>query len=271
MKKTLIISVYYNQKSFLEHQLRSLEKFFVGEFVFCFFDNSPGGMNLSMEKNLHGFEYFRVPQDIFTGGGDSKRAGQSLDYAIKTSFQKYPDLKEVLILDSDMFPIKKFTFEDLLGDNDFSGIVQHKGHVFYYNNQLVALRRDNISNWNNFSFDTASIEGEATDCGGRIFFFFRDDNSHLKRKDLRGIHSNQLNLENLSENKEIEEIDGDSNFLYSFFESDISLNGGSNFSEIYESKFLHFRAGSNWIKFGESAKINREQNLFNYLQNITKD
>jgi hypothetical protein len=272
MKKILVISVYFNQEKFLPYQISCLNKYLSEDFHFCFFDNSIDGMSHVKEKELElGVEYFRVPQNIFTGGGPSTRAGQSLDYSIKTSFSKYPDLNEVLILDSDMFPVRKFSFEDLLEDNDFGGIIQHRGHVFYYNNQLVALKRDRVSNWNNFSFDTASVEGEATDCGGKLFFFFRDDNSSLSRKDFIGIHSNQLSLEASSRWGEIKEIDGENNHLENFFKEDVVLNGGQNFSEVYDSRFLHFRAGSNWINFGDSTKMSREQNLFNYLQNITKN
>lgn len=270
MKKTLIITVYFNQENFLNYQFKCINKYLKEDFHFCFFDNSPSGMNEAKHKNWKNFEYFRVPQDIFTGGGASIRAGQSLDYAIKQILGKYPESENVIILDSDMFPVKNFTFNELIDESDFSGLIQQKGHVFYYSNQLVLLKRKKVKKWDNFSFDTSVVEGQSTDCGGNLFFFFRDDNPHLKRKDIRGIHSNQLTAENLSENREIREIDGNSNFLYSFFESDISLNGGSSFSELYGSVFLHFRAGSNWINFGEKERTGREQNLFNYLEKITQ-
>lgn len=268
-KKILVISVYFNQENFLPYQISCLKKYLKEDFVFCFFDNSFRGMESLRDKQEEiGFEYFRVPQEIFTGGGPSTRAGQSLDYAVKTSFEKHQSLNEILILDSDMFPIRKFSFEDLLGDKEFGGIIQHRGQVFYYNNQLVAFRRDKISNWKNFSFDTASVEGEETDCGGKLFFFFRDDNPGISRRDFIGIHSGQLSLESSSKWEEIKEIDGDGSFLTNFFLSDIKLNGGKSFSEVYDSRFLHFRAGSNWINFETSAKEGREQNLFRYLQNI---
>jgi hypothetical protein len=269
MKKTLVVTVYFNQEKFLDYQFKCVTKYLKEEFHFCFFDNSPNGMDSSLGKNYEGFEYFRVPQDIFTGGGASTRAGQSLDYAVKQSLLKYSEVENVIILDSDMFPVRNFTFESLTQGNDFAGIIQQRGHVFYYNNQLVFFKRKEIKKWDNFSFDAVMVEGEATDCGGNLFFFFRDDNSHLKRKNIRGVHSNQLTSENISESKEIKEIDGDSDLLYSFFKSDISLNGGSSFSEIYGSTFLHFRAGSNWINFSESAKVERERNLFDYLNKIT--
>ena len=267
MKKTLVITVYFNQEKFLDYQFKCVEKYLNEEFYFCFFDNSPNGMNLPAREN---FEYSRVPQDIFTGGGASTRAGQSLDYAVKQTLSKYPEAENIIILDSDMFPVKNFTFESLTQGNDFTGIIQQRGHVFYYNNQLVLFKRKEIKKWDNFSFDALMIEGEATDCGGKLFFFFRDDNSHLSRKNVKGVHSNQLTMDNISESVDIKEIDGESNLLRSFFETDISLNGGSSFSEIYDSTFLHFRAGSNWINFSESNKISREHNLFDYLGKITK-
>ena len=272
MEKILIISVYFNQEGFLPYQISCIKKYLNQEFHFCFFDNSHEGKYHLKEKEPEwGFEYFRVPQEIFTGGGPSTRAGQSLDYAVKTSLSKYPDINQILILDSDMFPIKNFTFDSLLEDKDFGGIIQHRGHVFYYNNQLVAFRRDKILNWSNFSFDTANVEGEATDCGGKLYFFFKNDNPEISRKDFIGIHSNQLSIGSPSRWEEIKEIDGDSSLLEDFFKRDIDLNGGQNFSEVYNSGFLHFRAGSNWIDFGSSLKDSREQNLFNYLQNISSE
>lgn len=268
--KVLVISVYFNQENFLPYQISCLKKYLKDDFVFCFFDNSPSGMT-SIREELRDldFQYFRVPQNIFTGGGPSTRAGQSLDYATKTSFEEYPNLNKVLILDSDMFPVRRFCFDDLLEEKDFAGIIQHRGHVFYYNNQLVALRRDRISNWKNFSFDAVVVEDEATDCGGGLFFFFRDDNPGVSRRDFIGIHSSQLSLDSPSRWEEIKEIDGSGSYLEDFFKMDINLNGGNNFSEVYDSRFLHFRAGSNWINFENTTKSSREQNLFNYLKNIT--
>jgi len=270
-KKVLIISVYFNQENFLPYQISCLKKYLKEDFHFCFFDNSIDGMPSVKERESEwGFEYFRIPQNIFSGGGASTRAGQSLDFAVKCSFEKYPDLDEVLILDSDMFPVRSFTFQDLLEENDFGGIIQHRGHVFYYNNQLVALKRSKISDWKNFSFDTAHVEGEATDCGGKLFFFFRNDNPQVTRKNFIGIHSNQLSLETSSRWDEIKEIDGENSLLRDFFIEDINLNGGQNFSEVYNTGFLHFRERYNWINFGKSTKSSREQNLFKYLQNITE-
>lgn len=264
MEKVLVISVYFNQENFLEPQLKCLEKYLKNDFQFCFFDNSHSGMYSVQNLDSKNFKYYRVPQDIFTGGGASTRAGQSLDYAIKKSTSEFPDLDNILILDSDMFPIKDFSFEEFMSGKDFTGIIQHRGKVFYYNNQLVGLRKDKVSDWNNFSFDTANIEGEATDCGGPLYYFFQK-NSHLERNDVFGIHSNQLEKNSPQNWDKIQEAD-DTGLLRSFFERDCDLNSGKNFSEVYDFRFLHFRAGSNWINFGEDTKNTREENLLNYLK-----
>ena len=265
-EKILVISVYYNQEGFLDLQLRALKKYLKNEFQFCFFDNSHEGMLRIRDLREDNFRYYRVPQNIFTGGGASTRAGQSLDYAIKKSFEDFSDLNGVIILDSDMFPVKELIFEDFMGEKDFTGIIQHRGKVFYYNNQLVGIKRNSVSDWRNFSFDTATVEGEATDCGGPLYYFF-GTNSNLTRKDVIGIHSNQLEIGNPHRWNEIQEIDNDGK-LESFFRADCDLNSGKNFSEMYDSTFLHFRAGSNWINFGENIKNPREKNLYNYLNTI---
>jgi hypothetical protein len=266
MEKVLVISVYFNQENFLDPQIKCLDKYLEDDFQFCFFDNSHNGMYESQKLESEKFKYYRVPQNIFTGGGASTRAGQSLDYAIKKSLSDFPDLNNILILDSDMFPIKKFTFGEFMGGKDFTGIIQHRGKVFYYNNQLVGMRKDKISDWENFSFDTATVEGEATDCGGPLYYFFQK-NSHLERKDVFGIHSNQLEKSNSLNWDKIDETDS-SGLLREFFEKDCNLNSGKNFSELYDFKFLHFRAGSNWINFGEDTKNTREDNLHQYLKSI---
>lgn len=271
MSKILVVSVYYNQKEFLKYQIDSFRRFFKDDFDFIMFDNSIEGLQIKEEDYsfYENFKYYRVPQDIFIGkpGGASPRAGLSLDYAISKVFSDFKENDEILIVDSDVFPAKDFTFDSIMGDSDFSGIAQFRGHVTYYSNQFVGIRRASIRDWKNFSFDLGYIDGVSTDCGGKLFYFVKD-NPDMKIRDLDIINSTLLEYGGTPDLWDrVSSISGD---LNEFFVKDAIIHGGKSFSEIFANVFLHFRAGSNWIGFNDNIKESRENNLFEFIKKITK-
>lgn len=271
MGKILVVSVYYNQKEFLRYQIESFKKFFKDDFEFLMFDNSENGLSIKEEdySSYEGFKYYRVPQNIFIGkpGGASSRAGLSLDYATGKVFSDFKDSNSILIVDSDVFPAKDFTFNSIMGDCDFSGISQVRDHVNYYANQLVGIRKESIREWGNFSFDLGYVDGVYTDCGGKLYYFMKD-NPHIKKRDLDIINS--MVLEYGGTPDLWDRVSNISEELKDYFSKDSTIHGGKSFSEVFADTFLHFRAGSNWIGFNENSKKSREENLFDFINKITK-
>lgn len=261
-----VVTVVYNKPEFIKFHKLLLEKFLKNDFDYFVYDNSDNDSDSNRIRQTCsslGVKYHRIPQNIFHGGGDSYRAGLSLDYSIKNNLENY-ESDFMLILDSDMFLYKDLEIKEYIGDTGLMGIYQTRGDVFYYTNQLCVV---NLSKCHNFKdevkFLPGEIRGNMTDCGGFLFEYI--NKYGITNKDIPSkIHSgtmNDSNIKTLLENREE---------LKEFFETDIHLMGGKSFSEVFDP-FFHFRAGSNWINFGIDISKERELNLFNLFDRLLKN
>jgi hypothetical protein len=263
--KVSVITVTYNKPEFIKPQRDLLVKFLKNEFDYFVYNNSDSHVD---EKKIEGecfnnnIKYHRIPQNIFSGGGPSYRAGLSLDYAIKHNIENFsPDY--MLILDSDMFLYEYLEISSYMEGLDFIGIYQTRGEVFYYTNQLCMVNVKKCPSFKDeIKFLPGEIRGNMTDCGGFLFEYI--NKYDIKHKDFNNkIHSGMINSENIGSLFDSESI------IKSFFMNDIDIMGGKSFSEIFHS-FLHFRAGSNWINFDKEISNKRESNLFEFFNKIEK-
>lgn len=146
-------------------------------------------------------------------------------------FMRWPWEKDTIhvILDSDMFFIKDFNFNEYLGNNDIAAIHQRRGDIEYLWNGFVIFRGAKLPDKNYFDYRLGNINGERTDVGGRLYFWMKR-NPDLKIKYM--MHTNHLDV-----SKSVmlpESVRGDYKPEYCF--------------QFIEHAILHYRAGSNWEK-----------------------
>ena len=288
--KLSVITVAYNQPEFILYQYKLLKKFLQNNFTFYIYDNSNtidinneitnicsknNIIQITIPRNRNGIE-----EDASIG------AGQSLDFSIKHNIENYnPDFG--LILDSDMFLIKKYNFvENLI--SDYVGLPQAIDHIRYYNNQLAMLNFKKLKDFEKYpKYLPGIIEGVRCDCGCYLYEYFNKNKNITHNGLTTNIHSAQVNLQNIDSydllcnnnnlynyyKNEIQIcIDTKSEFESSKRPYDITKYKDVSFSElIFDDTFLHFRAGSNWINHDESYTKNRKQNLFDYFNKILKE
>jgi len=261
----IICTILFNQPEFLKYQYRLLKKYILVPFKFYVFDNSYDNTpeitkkfnNLCNELNI---EYIRVPQNIFNHRNDpSYRAGKSLDYGLRFLYQNFPE-EIIMVNDSDLFLFDYFNPIERLKDNDIVGRSNKniylfkdpnsdivKNQIFYITNQffIVNFKKFNPSL---ITFEPYTYNNIGLDCGGFLYKYF-NDNLSIKYEFIHDHCSGLINKNNL---KDIEM----NLAIKKFIENDLEIMEPC-FSEIFDYKFLHFRAGSNWINFSSVIYENR--------------
>lgn len=174
--------------------------------------------------------------------GASYITGWSLNWAYHRFCRWEKDTIHVMI-DSDMFFIKDFNFNEYLGDNDLVGVHQRRENVDYLWNGIYFLRGGEIPDKNHFDIRLTTVDGVRTDCGGRTHYWLKR-NPDLKIKFIEHTCHNDVSKSNLL--PESLRADYDPKFNFQFLEDFI----------------LHYRGASNWSK-SDDAFVNAKKDYFN--------
>ena len=180
------------------------------------------------------------------------RAADTLQYAwnLEISRSNTP----VLILDNDMFPISKFSITEEISPRPVKSVINYshsrKGNksVPWLWSGLLFIDPSQIQDKELWSFDCGKVDGVPVDVSGQTHHWYtRNVNSITE---LKHLPSCQWNL-------------SDTNFkfkisLLNFLETDNRNVDNKFYCELYDEKFLHFRAGSNWRN--ESADTVKARN-----------
>ena len=162
----------------------------------------------------------------------------------------------VVLIDSDMFPIAHFSFQDLTKDKNVAAVKQTRKsvtqHIDYLWNGIIAADFASLPSLCDLSFDAGYHEGLPTDTGGGTHSWVAANYEKV----------NWLNF-NSSLNWTHKELpDLKSNALREFIINDDRNQKGKIYSEIYESTFFHFRGGGNWNMEPRSLVYARRRKIF---------
>ncbi|MFA7658016.1 MAG: hypothetical protein WCY19_01125 [Candidatus Gastranaerophilaceae bacterium] len=150
-----------------------------------------------------------------------------------------------VILDSDMFFISDFNFNDYLGDNDICAIHQRRGDIEYLWNGFTIMRGGNLPDKNHFDYRLGKINGERTDVGGRLYWWLKR-NPNLKVKYIK--HTGHLDVSKSEMLPEKVRAGYRPEYCFQFIEHSI----------------IHYRAGSNWDKKSKNF-VDEKKNYFKEL------
>lgn len=177
----------------------------------------------------------------FTSGA-SYITGWSLLWAYHRFFRWEKDTIHVII-DSDMFFINDFNFNEYIGDNDVCAVQQRREHIEYLWNGLIIMRGGEIPDKNHLDYRLGTIEGVRTDCGGRTYHWLKR-NPNLKIRWIEHTCHNDVSKSNLLPENLLAEYDPKFNFQF------------------LEDFIIHYRGASNWSKSSDEF-INAKKNFFN--------
>lgn len=270
-----VISIVVNNPLFIEIQYLTLKKFLSIPYEFIilndakYFPDYTNGNDVYMRNEIRNkckslnILCIDIPNDrhleIISG---SERHSHGLNILTEL-MKKYPD--EYLILDSDMFLIDYLDI-DIYRKYKTAIVLQQRYErtinyiwpglcYFNNNNDYTLLRWDVIDN---------------TDNGGASCIWLKtmlkDNESFPNIEDLQ---LNNYNNDNIYYIKHLcslhwndDDITDNDNIkkLIKFLKDDLRNKDGKFFSEIYDNKFLHYRAACNWLGEGiEFHKKNSEK------------
>jgi len=166
----------------------------------------------------------------------SIRTGDAVQFGFRAACRLYPT-QPVVILDADMFPFKRFSFSDMLGSAALAGVGQQRGHIQYLWNGLLMFDVARLPELNTIDFSPGLVEGEATDTGGKLYYYL-EHHSSLAIGHLNHLKSGRWGRADMP--------DGLPGPLGNFIDRDPYNECGKFFSEIYEGCLFHLRSGGNW-------------------------
>lgn len=261
--RVLVVVIAYNQPSFLGLQLACLQKFMVEPFTFVVYNNAD---NAKMENEIAtectqlNVSCIRVPQEVHKNQNNpSNRCAKSLQYAYDKQIASHRPYS--MVLDTDMFLIRKFSIVDYLQGFDMAGIYQTREHIHYITNQLIMFHTSKLVHPWEITWDCGLVDGVGTDVGG-TFHNYMTQYPFIELKRIETISSQVLDKKELS--KTIRSVQLQNYLLHDY--------GEKPFSELYaDQTFLHLRAGSNWCEMPETTQTERITNLRLFLKGILLD
>jgi hypothetical protein len=170
----------------------------------------------------------------------------------------------VLILDNDMFPIADFSFYKKLESHSVRGVVntsqdpRSDKRVDWIWSGLLYIDPPRMQSKEIWSFDCGKIEGIPVDVSGQ---------THHWLEKYRNTENGVSVLNHLSSNHWLlsESPIRFSEGIEKFLISDDRNENNKIFCELYDSSFLHFRAGSNWRLERPEIVIKRNSDFLDLL------
>lgn len=255
-KKECKVKIYtWSDKApdFIERQFETIKKFVTDQnYEFIVFNNTP----ITAQKRRKpireickrlGIKCLDVRFRSFVSG-PSHITGWGIHWAYHRFMRWDKDTIHV-VLDSDMFFIKEFNFNDYLGDNTISAIHQRRGEIDYLWNGFVIMKGGELPDKNYFDYRLSTINGERTDTGGKTYYWLKR-NPDLKIKYM--MHTGHLDVSNSIMLPEVVRAEYKPEYCFQFIEHAI----------------LHYRAGSNWEKRPQEFIDNKKAYFNNLLDEL---
>ena len=260
----LVMTHSYNKPEFIKWQCETLKKLLQDEYEFVVFNDSPNeelsNKTEAICQDLN-ISCVRVPQMIHTlpylprnagVSGPSAECADTIQYMLDTMGFQHPGF--VVLLDSDMFLIRKLHIETMMKDYHIAASPQSrsgsKGIITYFLPNLLIFNMKTLPDKETLNFNLGMLDGVATDCGGFTHFYIAS-HPNLKWQEINcflGEYSDEHSslefniLKELKSHKKLFHLMSHKKFDYEFY---------------LDLSFLHFRAGSNWYKM-EKHRLNEK-------------
>lgn len=236
MKKTGIITVTFNGAKLLEYQLKTLKKYCTDNYEFIIVDNSNNNNEMVKIKNIcdeNNITYIRTDINVYnTNNNASNNHGLALNYVHE---KLKNDFDYLLFLDHDLFPIKPFSVEEMLGHNIIGGCEQIIANTRYLWPGFMMFSKLEET----FDFTPSP----PLDTGGKLSGFINKNIDKVLFIDNKHVPID-LKLNN--------------NFMHEFYD------------DIHNGTFMHFIKASNWCNVNVETFNLRQNHLFGMLDEYIK-
>ena len=237
-----------NRPDFVVIQSVLFKKFLKNDYKFHVVDDSVDpevSEQFEVACSLNGCEYYRKPRNNLRLN-PAQACAHTVQWTYDNIICKNHTNDIVLFLDSDMFLIDDFDVQSYMEDTIIAGLPQVRGHVTYMWNGIMFFNMPKIID-KNIDFSDGVVEGEMTDVGGHTYWYFLKNNIEMKRTDeecpVYPTHYNDIELQNTEVTK------------------------GYNIELHLDSKFLHYRAATNWFSNwkGSDDPLTQKTEMFNKI------
>ena len=133
--ENIIFTVAFNNAEVIEEQIHTIKVHCKDEYRYLVVDNSSDESVSNKIENICAEHsevvYFRLPKWNYKKLNPSNSHGVALNYVFKCIFKKCPNIKNVLILDHDIFPVKDFRIQDMGHKQEVYGLKMQSKEVWY--------------------------------------------------------------------------------------------------------------------------------------------
>lgn len=247
--KLLIITTAFNRPDFIEWQDKLFKRFLKEdyEFLVCC-DANTVDMQRAMQGTCQrlGLRFLQVPQNVHWLNTPSGRNATAIYYAMSQVGNQNDDL--VVVIDSDMFLTRPFSFREYLGDYWAAAVPQQRGHVRYMWVGLMIFNMPKLPEPHLLTYSPGIVEGVDTDTGGFTYNYLI---SHPQVK-WREMQNSVLNVEHRSD------LDEPTKNL---------IQTRLNAEFLIDYHFLHYAGGSAYA-YSADYHRSKSQIIFDYLQKM---
>jgi len=245
---TQIFTSVVNRPDFVETQYRLFKTFLKDEeWQFNVVDDS---MEESITEefksvcDIYGIKYYRKPQNpnkkFDNPLAGARHATETIQWTYDTIIKEKHDEDMVLFCDSDMFLLDEFSIEEYIKDEVIAGSLQVRGPIEYIWNGIMFFNMSEITKIDpDLNFSDGNVEGNMTDIGGHLYYWFLKNNVKFKNVNEGGTTPDDC-PEYPEEYNGISLVFGNNDDMWT------KPEGGFSFELHLENKFLHYRAGTNW-------------------------
>ena len=260
-----VVTAVVNNPIFIEMQYYTLKKYMKCDYEFIVFNDAKdfsdftnGGdltiktdiENICKQLNIQCININNQHHANKNNQEASHRTADSMNVILEYQKQ-HPDL--YLLLDSDMFLIDDYNFDDYK-NYDCSVVLQHRKDIDHITD--IYYIWNGLYYFNIHKLDTSLMNWGltyTTDTGGRMSTWLNSIIPSLNELSINPNHydrvyfmkylkSGEWNLGDMPPNLKENER------LVCFLQNDIRNINGKFFCELYDNKFFHYRAGGNWEK-----------------------
>ena len=267
-----IITSVVNNLHFIEIQHYTLQKFMTCEYEFIVFNDAKefpditNGGDITLKQQIKdkceelNIQCINVNNNLHVNTCDmSLRHADTFNNYILQYQKQNPD--KYLVLDSDMFLVDYF--DDNMIQNYSCGVVEQtrENGVYIWPGlcymDFFKIKNQELLNWSccpgmdsgGMMKEWLQLQRDKNDDEDSVYFF----------SSMSSLNWGQFSIpENIKNNKE----------LVSFLVEDPRNENGKFFCELYDNRFLHYRAGSNWMNNGMNVHYSLSEKLKQILMNM---
>ncbi|MBI5274768.1 MAG: hypothetical protein HY860_06940 [Chlamydiales bacterium] len=271
-EKTLIISHHYAQPFFIELQAKTFRKFIKDDYEFVVF-NDAKTRELEQEiyqlckkyqircirisPEIHNRPYlFRLKGEDYNH--PCVRCANVVQYSLDILGFDYPG--KVVIIDSDMFLTKPFSFVEYMNGYDLVAVPQSRDNgVKYIWNGIIMFNMPTLPNRKMMNFNCGRIDDAPVDAGGYTHYYLSKYADIIKIKEIGPAH-----FSHTIDDYHNGALDSNMNHLIPLIE----LDPPSNMETFLQGAILHYRGGGLWDPKPTSYYQRKNNCLRTYIEYI---